>query len=70
MIAFINSTNDLIFVALILLIFFGANRIPEIMRGLGRGVRELKKGLSEDPAELPARDRTTSAPGRNDPGVS
>lgn len=70
MFAFINSTNDLIFVALILLIFFGANRIPEMMRGLGRGVRELKKGLSEDLSDPPARDRNPNAPGSNGSGSS
>src|SRR5690242_5212248 len=45
MLAFINSTNDLILIALVVLILFGANKIPEMMRGLGQGMRELKKGL-------------------------
>jgi sec-independent protein translocase protein TatA len=44
--AFINSTNDLMVIAVVVLIFFGAKRIPEMMRGLGQGMRELKKGMS------------------------
>ena len=36
----------LLFVAVVL-IFFGAKRIPELMRGLGRGAREFKEGLHE-----------------------
>ena len=48
MLGFINSTNDLIVIAVVLLILFGAKRIPELMRGLGQGMRELKRGMSED----------------------
>ena len=31
----------------VVLVFFGARRIPELMRGMGRGVRELKDELSD-----------------------
>ena len=31
-----------------ILLFFGANRIPELMKGLGSGVKEFKKGLKDD----------------------
>jgi sec-independent protein translocase protein TatA len=37
----------LLFVA-ILLLLFGSKRIPELMRGLGRGAREFKEGLHGD----------------------
>jgi sec-independent protein translocase protein TatA len=37
----------LIIVAIILLVF-GSKRIPELMRGLGRGAREFKEGLRGD----------------------
>ena len=36
----------LIIVAILLL--FGGKKIPEMMRGLGKGARELKKALNED----------------------
>lgn len=35
----------LIFIAVLLL--FGGKKIPELMRGLGKGVKEFKKGVSE-----------------------
>lgn len=35
-------------VVVIVLILFGAKRIPELMRGFGTGIREFKSGLHED----------------------
>ncbi len=32
----------------VILLFFGANRIPELMKGLGSGVKEFKKGLNDE----------------------
>ncbi len=32
----------------VIILFFGANRIPELMKGLGSGVKEFKKGLKDD----------------------
>lgn len=51
--AFLNSTNDLILIAIVILLFFGANKIPEMMRGLGQGMREMKKGISGDEPARP-----------------
>ena len=34
--------QEIIIVALIVLLLFGGKKIPELMRGLGRGVREFK----------------------------
>ncbi len=44
MIAFFNrlGTGEIIAIALIILLLFGGKKIPELMRGLGRGVREFK----------------------------
>jgi sec-independent protein translocase protein TatA len=42
---------QLIIVLVIILLLFGANRIPEMMRGLGGGVKEFKKSLKEEPLE-------------------
>ena len=51
----------------ILLVLFGGNRIPEVMRGLGQGVRSFKEGMREDSpgvqSSVPApRTDTTSSP--------
>jgi sec-independent protein translocase protein TatA len=43
---------ELLLLALVLLLLFGAKRLPQIGRQLGRGVRELKQGVGEiDPRE-------------------
>jgi sec-independent protein translocase protein TatA len=49
---------QLIIVLVIILLLFGANRIPEMMRGLGGGVKEFKKSLHEDPTEEKAAQTT------------
>ncbi len=53
------GTGEIVVVALILLLLFGGKKIPELMRGLGRGVREfndaksgikneIQKGMNEE----------------------
>lgn len=39
---------ELIIILVIVVMIFGANRIPDIFRGLGRGIKEFKKA-SNDP---------------------
>ena len=46
--AFINNPTGLIIVAVLVLLLFGSSKIPEMMRGLGSGMREFKKGMNED----------------------
>ena len=36
---------EIIIIALIILLLFGAKRIPELMRGLGQGVKNFKDGM-------------------------
>ncbi|MDR2085364.1 MAG: twin-arginine translocase TatA/TatE family subunit [Bacteroidales bacterium] len=40
------GAQEIIFIALIILIFFGGKKIPELMRGLGKGVREYNKTVN------------------------
>ncbi|MDY6409072.1 MAG: twin-arginine translocase TatA/TatE family subunit [Prevotella sp.] len=42
------GTPEIILIALIVLLLFGGKRIPELMRGLGRGVKSFKDGMKED----------------------
>ena len=37
-----------IVIAVIALLLFGGQKIPEMMRGLGSGMKEFKKGMNED----------------------
>ncbi len=38
--------QEILIIALILLVLFGGRKIPELMRGLGRGVKEFKDGVN------------------------
>ena len=71
---FLEPTH-LIFIALVVLLLFGPKKIPELMRGLGKGMGELQKGINEgkealhsamteiqhEAPEPPTPDKVTSA---------
>jgi len=42
----IIGTQEIIFILIIVLVLFGAKKIPELMRGLGKGVKEFKDGMN------------------------
>jgi len=42
------GTTEIIMIVLIVLILFGGRKIPELMRGLGGGIKEFKKAVKED----------------------
>lgn len=41
-----------IVIALVILLLFGGKKIPELMRGLGKGVRSFKEGLNDAGNEI------------------
>ena len=43
---------EIILIALVVLLIFGGKKIPELMRGLGKGVTSLKKGLKDVDEEI------------------
>ena len=43
-IAAILGTPEIIIIAVVVLLLFGGKKIPELMRGLGKGVKEFKDG--------------------------
>jgi sec-independent protein translocase protein TatA len=45
---------ELLIILVIILIIFGAGKLPEIGRGLGRGIKNFKQATSEKPEEIPA----------------
>jgi sec-independent protein translocase protein TatA len=55
MFAGLASPSHLIIVLALLLLLFGAKRIPELAKGLGAGLKELREGISRgDEAEAEA----------------
>ena len=38
--------QEVLIIALVVLLFFGGKKIPELMKGLGKGVRSFKEGLN------------------------
>jgi sec-independent protein translocase protein TatA len=49
------GTGEIILILLIVLIFFGAKKIPELAQGLGKGLREFRKAARDiqDEVEQP-----------------
>ncbi len=39
---------EIILIVLVVLVFFGAKKIPELAQGLGKGIREFKKATQSD----------------------
>ncbi|OUJ70141.1 Sec-independent protein translocase subunit TatA/TatB [Hymenobacter crusticola] len=44
--------SELMLILVVILIFFGANKIPELARGLGKGIREFKDASREIRSEI------------------
>ncbi|MBQ4210484.1 MAG: twin-arginine translocase TatA/TatE family subunit [Prevotella sp.] len=43
---------EVLLIALIVLLLFGGKKIPELMKGLGKGVKSFKDGVNEASTEL------------------
>ncbi len=52
------GTPEILIIGLIILILFGAKRIPEFMQGLGKGVREFKKAARDIQDEIEKPEET------------
>ncbi len=46
------SGMELLVIALIVLLLFGGKKIPELAKGLGSGIKNFKKAMKEDEAEI------------------
>ncbi len=53
---------QIVIIALVILLLFGGKKIPELMKGLGKGVKNFKEGINEideqinDAVETPKKD--------------
>lgn len=44
--------SEVLVIALVVLLFFGGKKIPELMKGLGKGVKSFKDGVNEAKEEI------------------
>ncbi len=54
--------QEILLILLVVLLLFGAKRIPEIARSLGKGVKEFKKGISGEGEGKEEEDKTEPRP--------
>lgn len=46
------GTQEIILILIVILVLFGAKKIPEMMQGLGKGIREFKKASKDIEEEV------------------
>lgn len=54
------GTQEIIFIILIVLLFFGGKKIPELMKGIGKGARSFKEGMNGIEKELDMKENNSS----------
>lgn len=56
---FIGSIGmqEVLLIALVVLLFFGGKKIPELMKGIGKGVRSFKEGMNNVEKEVEDSDQ-------------
>lgn len=57
-----DSPMHLLIVAIVILVLFGGRKIPELMRGLGEGVRGFKEGMAGTPPQSAPPAQTPASP--------
>ncbi len=59
--AFVNNPVMLVAIVALVLLLFGGQKIPEMMKGLGSGVKEFKKGMSDTDDDELRKDKEARA---------
>ena len=67
MIILMIGTPELIFIVLIVLLLFGGKKIPELMKGMGKGVKMFKQGMTEMDEEIKSPLNNQNLPQAEDP---
>ncbi len=57
------STADLLIILAVILLLFGAKKLPELSRSLGQSAKELRKGLTDDSKDAKDKDTKTENKG-------
>lgn len=53
----IIGTQEIIIIALVILLLFGGRKIPELMKGIGKGVKQFKDGVKGIDDEAPKNEK-------------
>ena len=62
-----ESPMHILIVAIVILVLFGGRKIPELMRGMGEGVRGFKEGMSGTPPQTPTPPPQATPPAEKPP---
>lgn len=46
------GTSEILLIVFVLLLLFGGKKLPELMRGMGRGIRDFKDAVNEPVEEI------------------
>ena len=46
------GAGEIVIIALVVLLLFGGRKIPELMKGIGKGVRSFKEGMNDIEQEI------------------
>ena len=52
LLGFLPNGSEWVIIALLILLLFGGKKIPELMKGLGKGVKSFKDGVNEAKEEI------------------
>ncbi|MCX6252747.1 MAG: twin-arginine translocase TatA/TatE family subunit [Bacteroidetes bacterium] len=60
------GTGEILLIALVVLLLFGGKKIPELMRGIGKGVKSFKEGMDGIEEDMHKQNKTepTKDPGK------
>lgn len=63
------GTGEIILIALVVLLLFGGRKIPELMKGIGKGVKSFKEGMAglEDEINKPNKTEPAKEPEKDKP---
>ena len=50
------GTGEIIIIALVILVLFGAKKIPDLAQGLGKGIKEFKKAVKDVEEDVKGED--------------
>jgi sec-independent protein translocase protein TatA len=56
------GTPELLVILVIVMLLFGARRIPDLMRGFGEGIKSFKEGMRDSPDPTPPSASAPPAP--------